>query len=74
MGQIIGPQTSHAAWNALENILSASSKARIMQLSLAFETTRKGSLTMMEYILKLKTLSDNLATIGKPVVENDQIF
>lgn len=36
MGQIIGPQTSHAAWNALENILSASSKARIMQLRLAF--------------------------------------
>ena len=33
-----------------------------MQLILEFQTTRKGSLSMMEYILKL-TLADSFAAI-----------
>ena len=45
-----------------------------MQLRLEFQTTRKGSLTMMEYILKLKSLEDNLATIGEPLTDRDQIL
>ncbi|KAJ9678334.1 hypothetical protein PVL29_020488 [Vitis rotundifolia] len=39
-----------------------------------FQTTRKGSLTMMEYILKLNSLADNLAAIGEPVTDRDQII
>ncbi|RVW33351.1 hypothetical protein CK203_085317 [Vitis vinifera] len=65
MGQIIGYQTSNTAWVALEKIFSTSSKARIMQLRLAFQTTRKGSLPIMEYILKMKTITYSLAAIGE---------
>ncbi|KAL6317024.1 hypothetical protein AAG906_026780 [Vitis piasezkii] len=60
--------------SSLEKIFSASSKARIMQLRLAFQTTRKGSLPIMEYILKMKTIRDSLAAIGEPVAEHDQIL
>ena len=74
MDQIVGYQSSHAAWFALERIFSASLRARVMQLRLEFQTTRKGSLTMMEYILKLKSLADNLATIGEPMTDRDQIL
>ena len=74
MGQIIGYQTSNTTWVALEKIFSSSSKARIMQLRLAFQTYRKGSLPIMEYILKIKTITYSLATIGEPVVERDQIL
>ena len=74
MGQIIGYQTSNTTWVALEKIFVASSKARIMQLRLAFQTTQKGSLPIMEYILKMKTIIDNLAAIGEPVAERDQIL
>ena len=45
-----------------------------MQLRLAFQTTKKGPLTMMEYIQKLKHISDSLAAIGELVLENDQIL
>ena len=45
-----------------------------MQLRLEFQTTRKRSLTMMEYILKLKSLADNLAAIGELVTNRDQIL
>lgn len=68
IGQIIGHQTSHVAWTALKKIFSTSSKAKIMQLKLVFQTTRKGSLSMMEYILKLKSLTNTPITIGEPVL------
>ena len=39
IGKIVSFQTSHAAWTALQQIFSASSKARIMQLRLEFQRT-----------------------------------
>ncbi|RVW80238.1 Retrovirus-related Pol polyprotein from transposon RE1 [Vitis vinifera] len=74
MGQIVGFQTSHDAWMALHKIFSASSKARILQLRLEFQTAKKGADPMLEYILKIKTISDNLAAIGEPVKETDHIL
>ncbi|RVW93124.1 Retrovirus-related Pol polyprotein from transposon RE1 [Vitis vinifera] len=74
MGQIVGFQTSHEAWMALHKIFSASSKARIMQLRLEFQTTKKGGDAMLDYILKMKTISDNLAAVGEPVKERDHIL
>ena len=74
MGQIIGYQICNTTWTTLEKKISTSSKAKRMQLMLAFQTTQKGSLSMMEYILKLKTLTDNLAVIGEPVTKQDQIL
>ena len=59
---------------ALEKIFSVSSKAQIMQLHLEFQTVRKSSLSMMEYIIKVMNLSDNLVAIGEPINERDQIL
>ena len=74
MSQIVGYESSHEAWIALQRIFSASSKAQIMQLRFEFQTIKKGGDTMMEYILKVKTITDNLAAIGEPVKERDQIL
>ena len=41
--------------------------------SVRFQTTQKGSLWMMEYILKTDSC-DNLATIKEPIAERDQIL
>ena len=45
-----------------------------MQLRLEFQTIKKGGVSMMEYILKMKIVSDNLAIVGELVKETDQIF
>ncbi|RVW21555.1 Retrovirus-related Pol polyprotein from transposon RE1 [Vitis vinifera] len=74
MGQIVGFQTSHDAWMALHKIFSTSSKARILQLRLVFQTAKKGVDPMLEYILKIKTISDNLVAIGEPVKETNHIL
>ncbi|RVW12197.1 Retrovirus-related Pol polyprotein from transposon RE1 [Vitis vinifera] len=74
MAQIIGHNSSHSAWNALEKTFSSSSRARIMQLRLELQSTKKGSLSMIDYIMKVKGAADSLAAIGEPVSEQDQVM
>ena len=74
MSQIVGHLTSHEAWTTLQMIFSTSSKAWIMQLGLEFQIAMKGGESMMEYILKMKTISNNLASVGERVKERDQIL
>ncbi|KAL5578167.1 hypothetical protein UlMin_019866 [Ulmus minor] len=74
MAQIIGHTSSHSAWIALEHSFSSSSRARIMQLRLELQSTKKGSMAMIDYIMKIKGAADNLAAIGEPVLEQDQVM
>ncbi|KAG6735682.1 hypothetical protein POTOM_061670 [Populus tomentosa] len=74
MAQIIGHNSSHCVWKALEKTFSSSSRARIMQLRLELQSTKKGSMTMIDYIMKVKAVVDNLATIGEPVSKQDQVM
>ena len=74
MSQIIGSQSSHEAWVDLQRIFSASSKARVMQLRLEYQMTNKDGNTMAEYVLKMKTIANNLADIDEHVKERDQIL
>ena len=73
MAQIIGHTTSHSAWLTLE-IFSSLSRARIMQLRLELQTLKKGSMYMMDFLMKLKSISDSLAAIGEIVTGQDQIM
>ncbi|RVW45841.1 hypothetical protein CK203_086242 [Vitis vinifera] len=45
-----------------------------MQLRLELQSTKKGSMSMIDYIMKIKGAVDNLATIGEPVSEQDQVM
>ena len=74
MAHIIGHNTSHTAWNALEKTFSSSSKARIMQLRLELQSAKKGSLSMIDYIMKVKGAANNLTAIGELVLEQDQVM
>ncbi|KAL5561469.1 hypothetical protein UlMin_031216 [Ulmus minor] len=74
MAQIVGHTTSSSAWKALEKIFSSSSRARLMQLRLQLQTTKKTSISMIDFIMKIKSLCDNLVAIGEPVTDQDQII
>ncbi|KAL5572016.1 hypothetical protein UlMin_021613 [Ulmus minor] len=65
---------TNSAWNALEKIFSSSSRARLMQLRLQLQTTKKNSMSMIEFIMKIKGFSDSLAAIGEPVSDQDLIM
>ena len=59
------------AWTALEKIFASSSLARVMQLHLELQSTKKDSISMIDYLMKIKGIADSLAAIGEPVSEQD---
>ncbi|KAL5770875.1 hypothetical protein ACOSP7_015029 [Xanthoceras sorbifolium] len=63
MGQVTECPTSFAAWSTLERLYSQKSM-----------NTRKGSMSISEYILKIKNLGEGLRVVGQTVTEFDLIL
>ncbi|RVX07800.1 Retrovirus-related Pol polyprotein from transposon RE2 [Vitis vinifera] len=69
---VINP--AFVAWRRQNRTILIGSTPRIMQLRLRITITKKGSMSMIDYIMKIKGAADNLATIGEPVSEQDQVM
>ncbi|KAJ9709033.1 hypothetical protein PVL29_000831 [Vitis rotundifolia] len=65
MSQIIGITTAQSVWNSLERMSTAINRARLMELRFMLQTTKKGGMKMMDYILTSQGIIDNLAAIGE---------
>ncbi|KAF8403163.1 hypothetical protein HHK36_011260 [Tetracentron sinense] len=72
--QIMGLSTSQEVWNHLAATFAGHSKARIMQLRLQMHQMKKGADTMSEYLLKAKTIADQLVMALKPIDNDDYIL
>ena len=66
--------TSREIWSALETSFASQSKAKIMQYKFQLQTTKKENLSMREYLGKIKTSCDLLASVGCRIPEEDQIL
>ncbi|KAK9144845.1 hypothetical protein Sjap_004748 [Stephania japonica] len=73
--QVVGPQirTVHDAWLKIKQLCGAKTRTKVQRFKIALHTTRKGSMSMNEYLLKMKELSDSLTTVGSPITEEHQI-
>ncbi|OVA07257.1 hypothetical protein BVC80_8501g6 [Macleaya cordata] len=58
---VIGFSTSHGVWMALENQYASRSQAHLIQLQRELQTIWKGSLSMTDYLLHAKKLTNSLA-------------
>ncbi|KAL6351271.1 hypothetical protein AAG906_035063 [Vitis piasezkii] len=65
MSQIIGITTAQSVWNSLERMSTAINRARLMELRFMLQTTKKGNMKMMDYILTIQGIIGNLAVIGR---------
>ncbi|TXG59466.1 hypothetical protein EZV62_014039 [Acer yangbiense] len=72
-GQVTHCTTSHDIWKTLGNLFAQQSKARALQLRHEIQNTKKGTLTIGEFILKMKTISESLAAAGQPISEEELI-
>lgn len=61
-------------FNAITQLFAAQSSARVMNLKIQLQTLKKGSLSMKDYLLKVKSICDNLAACGCPVSREDQVL
>lgn len=58
--KIMGLNTSKDVWTALEKHFSSRSRARFLQLRLQLQTIKKGTLSITEYLQKVKVIIDHL--------------
>ncbi|KAL5732867.1 hypothetical protein ACOSQ2_032559 [Xanthoceras sorbifolium] len=73
-GQVTHCTTTYEMWNTLESLYFQQSKARVLQLKNEMNSTKKGALTINDYILKMKGLSESLTTVGHFMVVDDVIL
>lgn len=52
-------------------MMSSQSRSRALNTRLALSTTRKGDLSISDYISKMKTLADEMASAGKPLDDEE---
>lgn len=74
MIMVVGLTTSASIWHALETNFSSQSRAKVMQYKLQLQTLKKDSMSMTEYLSKVKTCCDLLNFVGHHVSDEDQIM
>ncbi|KAJ8636605.1 hypothetical protein MRB53_010872 [Persea americana] len=66
--------TAKEAWDSLEIRYASLSRSHVIELKKRLQHVKKGSSTIQDYLRQVKVLSDQLATYGAPVIEDDLII
>ncbi|GFP84907.1 retrovirus-related pol polyprotein from transposon tnt 1-94 [Phtheirospermum japonicum] len=69
---MVGLASSREIWQALDANFSSQIAARKMQYKMQLSSIKKGTMRIREYVNKVKSCCDMLASVGQPVSEEDQ--
>lgn len=70
---VVNSKTSHELWTSLEQQFGYEIGAKKVHLKMMLNNLKKGSITIIEYFSKLKSVTDELAIAGSPVSSLDFI-
>ncbi|KAL5830411.1 hypothetical protein ACOSQ3_019879 [Xanthoceras sorbifolium] len=62
------------AWRALESLFSQQSMAKILQLKQQLQSLKKGSSSINDYFLKVKSIGNGLRAVGQAVSDRDLLL
>lgn len=71
--RVVGCDFTYEIWEKIRVHFASQTRAKIKQLKTQLRTTRKGTLKMNEFLLKVKSVVDSLAAVGNPIPINDYI-
>ena len=71
---IYGLETSRLAWQALNSRFAAPSTSRISLIKRKFQSLQQGSMSCQSFLDEVKSLSNELSIVGKPVEDSDLIL
>jgi glutathionylspermidine synthase len=69
--QIVALPSATEVWKHIQTSFVSQSRARVINTRMALVTTQKGSSTVAEYISKMKTLADEMASAGKKLDDEE---
>ncbi|KAL5781087.1 hypothetical protein ACOSP7_006116 [Xanthoceras sorbifolium] len=70
---LVGSDTSTEIWSTLLRLFLSQTRARVSQYKQEIQKLKKNNLTMREYLSKMKSLSDALASVGHKLSDDNQI-
>jgi hypothetical protein len=62
--QIVALPSAEQAWKHIETSFASQSRARVINTHIALATSQKETSTAVEYIAKMKTLADEMTSVG----------
>jgi histone deacetylase 1/2 len=71
--QVASCSTAEELWKALEEMGASQTRARKVSTRIALATTKKGSMTIDEYVGKMCSLADEMASAGKPIDDEELV-
>ncbi|KAL5743425.1 hypothetical protein ACOSQ2_026541 [Xanthoceras sorbifolium] len=70
-GQVSHCITAYELWNCITQIFSQNSLARVLNLRAQLQNLKKGSMSVTDYIVKIKGIADMLMAAGQVLTERD---
>ncbi|MBA0844662.1 hypothetical protein Goarm_022521 [Gossypium armourianum] len=70
---LIGLESSSQIWNAIVDLFGSKTTSRLMSYRRALHSQRKADLPMKEYLLKIKSCCENLASCGEIISEREHV-
>ena len=74
LGHVVNYRSSAEVWSLLEQLFFTRSKARILQLRLLLQTTKKGATSIEKVILKIKSNANALIIAGQQISDDELIL
>ena len=71
--QVAALTSSKAVWDAIGSMFTSTSRSRINNLRIALANGRKENKTVAAYFAEMKSYTEELATDGKPLAEDELI-
>lgn len=70
-GHVVRCTNSYQIWTTLEQLAAGNSRARLLQLRFQLQSVKKGSLSINDYILKMKSIVDSINDAGQAISDED---
>ncbi|KAL4291886.1 hypothetical protein GQ457_14G027020 [Hibiscus cannabinus] len=70
---LIGLNSAFEIWNTLHRVFSGKTTSRLMYFRRLLHSQKKGDLSMNEFLMKVKSVSDNLANCGEVISEHEHV-
>ncbi|OMO81435.1 Reverse transcriptase, RNA-dependent DNA polymerase [Corchorus capsularis] len=71
--QVLGLASSRQVWTTLETIFNQQCQAELDLLRDELQSINKGSMSIEEYLAKIKSIADNLAAINNPISDSELV-
>ena len=71
LGHVLHCTTSSEVWKTLDLLFSTKSKARLLHVRFLLQTTKKGTMSIEDYVLKMKSFAHELMSAGQLIPDDE---